>query len=386
MNYNETNGVLTLFFEGRIDSTNSADIGREAEKILTEKKPANVIIDAENLLYLSSAGLRVILNIRKKEPTLKIINVSAEVYDIMDITGFTEMMPVEKAYRMIDVEGCEVIGQGANGKVYRIDPETIAKVYLNPDSLPDIMRERELARRTFILGINTAIPYDVVKVRGGGYASVFELLNAKTLAKLIAEEPENIDKYIDCSVELLKTIHSKTVDTEDIPSMKATAVEWAEDIKNRLPEKEGAKLVGMMNAVNDDMHLMHGDYHVKNVMIQNGEVLLIDLDTVCYGAPVFEFASIFNAYEGFRNVKGPNADTFLGISLDAAKYILNETFARFFNTRDEEKIKLLKNKSMVVGYTRLLRRSIRRNLEPELIEYYRSNLIEAINSVDDLNF
>ena len=57
-----------------------------------------------------------------------------------------------------------------------IDPDTIVKVYLNPDALPEIHRERELARLAFVAGVPTAIPYDVVRIEGGGYGSVFELV------------------------------------------------------------------------------------------------------------------------------------------------------------------------------------------------------------------
>ena len=120
-------------------------------------------MDSENLEYISSAGLRVILRLKKAEPSLKVINVSADVYEIFDITGFTEIITIEKAYRKLSVEGCEAIGKGANGTVYRLDPDTIIKVYHNADALADIHRERELARRAFVLGIPTAIPYDVVK-------------------------------------------------------------------------------------------------------------------------------------------------------------------------------------------------------------------------------
>ena len=176
--------TLTISLDGRIDSTNA----EEVEKQITEIREANnydkIIIDAGKLDYISSAGLRIILRIRKEEDSLKIINVSSDVYEIFEMTGFSEMIPIEKAYRELSVEGCEVIGQGANGKVYRIDPETIIKVYKNPDALPEIKNERELARTAFVLGIPTAIPYDVVRV-GDGYGSVFELLNAKSFAKLI---------------------------------------------------------------------------------------------------------------------------------------------------------------------------------------------------------
>lgn len=171
----------------------------------------------------ASAGLRVILRLRKQEPELAIVNASPEVYEIFEMTGFTEMMPVSRAYRRVSVDGCEVIGQGANGKVYRLDPETIIKVYLNPNSLPDIHWERELARKAFVLGIPTAIPYDVVKV-GDGYGSVFELLNAKSFGSLIAEHPEEMDKYVKMYVDLLKKIHGTKVHPEDLRDMKSS---WA---------------------------------------------------------------------------------------------------------------------------------------------------------------
>ena len=45
--------------------------------------------------------------------------------------------------------------------------------------------------------------------------------------------------------------------------------------------------------------MLHGDYHSNNVMMQNGEPLMIDMDTLCVRHPVFELASTFNAYVGF---------------------------------------------------------------------------------------
>ena len=62
-------------------------------------------------------------------------------------------------------------------ELYRYDDETIVKTYFAKDALPEIKQERENARRAFVLGINTAIPYGIVRV-GDGYGTVTELLNA----------------------------------------------------------------------------------------------------------------------------------------------------------------------------------------------------------------
>ncbi|MBQ0084374.1 MAG: anti-sigma factor antagonist [Clostridiales bacterium] len=390
MKFSVDSNVLTVFLEGRIDSSNAQANGDEIEKILNENPHESVILDADSLEYISSAGLRVILKTRKAEPTLKIVNASSEVYDIFEMTGFTEMIPVSKAYRKLSVEGCEVIGQGANGKVYRLDPDTIIKVYYNPDSLPDIHRERELARKAFVLGIPTAIPYDVVRV-GNSYGSVFELLNAKSFAKLIKAEPENLDKYVELYVDLLKKIHSTELKDGEMPDMKAVALNWASFLKDYLPEDQFNKLYSLVEAVPKDNHMMHGDYHIKNVMMQNGEVLLIDMDTLCMGHPVFEMASVYLAYCGYSENDHSISESFMGIPHETAVEIWKKTLRLYFETDDEAKLKEYEDKAMVVGYTRMMRRTIRRNgFETELgrkdIETCKQHLAELLARVDTLEF
>ena len=253
-----TDGVLTIFLSGRVDSSNAETVEKELQSLIAANSADKLVLDAEDLAYISSAGLRVILRLRKENASLKIVNASSEVYDIFEMTGFTEMIPIEKAYRRLSVEGCEVIGQGANGKVYRLDPDTIIKVYLNPDSLPDIHRERELARKAFVMGIPTAIPYDVVKV-GDGYGSVFELLSAKSFAKLLIADPGNLDMCVKLSVELLKKIHGTELKKGDMPDMKAVALGWANFLADYLPAEQYEKLHSLIAAVPDDNHMLHGD-------------------------------------------------------------------------------------------------------------------------------
>ena len=246
MNNKFENGVLTVYPEGNIDSNNAEEFGRELEAIRNENPSGSLVLDLDELRYISSAGLRQILRLRKKEKSLKLINVSSEIYEIFDMTGFSEMMEIEKAYRRFSVEGCEVIGEGSNGIVYRINPDTIIKVYKNPDALEDIKKERELARTALVLGINTAIPYDVVKV-GDKYGSVFELLSAKSLTKLIVSDPDNIEKYVHIFIDLLKEIHSTPVKEGLLPDARLRAINWCRELEGRIPEDTYRKLLNMLD-------------------------------------------------------------------------------------------------------------------------------------------
>lgn len=391
LNFNLENGTLTLYPEGHVDSVNAPELEREITAIREANPAGSVVVDCEKLQYISSAGLRVILRLKKAVADTVLVNVSPEVYEIFDMTGFTEMMEIRKAYRVISVEGCEVIGQGANGKVYRIDPDTIVKVYLNPDALPEIHRERELARTAFVLGVPTAIPYDVVRVEGGGYGSVFELLNAKSFAKLLQTGEKTVDEIAQMSVELLKLIHSTVVKPESMPDMRAVALDWASFLKDYLPAEQAEKLVSLVAAVPEDNHMMHGDYHIKNVMLQNGESLLIDMDTLCHGHPVFELASMFNAYEGFHELDPSGCQDFLGIPKDMASALWQKELRLYLDGADEETVRTVEDKARIVGYTRLMRRTIRRGgLESEKgrreIENYKNRLLELLPRVDSLCF
>ena len=387
----EADGTLTLALRGHIDSANAPAVEEEVNAALQGSTAEHVVIDAEDLNYISSAGLRIVLRIRKTHADLKVINVSSEVYDIFDMTGFTEMLDVQKGYRKLSVEGCEVIGQGANGKVYRIDPDTIVKVYLNPDALPEIHRERELARTAFVLGVPTAIPYDVVRIEGGGYGSVFELLNATSFAKLLIRGEKSVDEVAKMSVELLKLIHATEVKPDSMPDMKTVALDWADFLKDYLPAEQAEKLRALIAAVPEDHHMMHGDYHIKNVMLQNGESLLIDMDTLCYGHPVFELASMYNAYCGYTELDHSVSQTFLGIPYETAVEFWNKSLRLYLGTEDEARVREVEEKAQIVGYARIMRRRIRRGgMNDEAgrreIENCKAHLADLLPKIDTLTF
>ena len=380
---------MNLKLTGRIDSNNAEKV----EKSLREQLSPGVdeiVLDMEELEYISSAGLRVILRLRKDYRNIRIINVNSEVYEILDMTGFAEMMPVEKAYRVVSVEGCEEIGRGANGTIYRIDQDNVVKVYNNADALSDIQHEREVAKLALILGIPTAISYDVVRV-GESYGSVFELLNARSFSNILASEPERMDWCVKEYVDMLKKIHSTLVPEDKLPDMKETALSWAEFVRAYLPEEAGNKLVALVEAIPHDDHMIHGDYHTKNLELTGDEVLIIDMDTLAVGHPVFELASMFNSFVGYSEYNHENVLRFQGFNWDTANEFWRKSLAAYLETGSRTKICEVEDKARIIGYTRMIRRSIRRKgLETEEgraeIELWKNELIGLLERTDTLLF
>ena len=381
---------MTIELKGRIDSGNAQDVGQEIAEKLREGEASPLVLDAEKLEYISSAGLRLILHLRKEHPELRIIGVNSDIYEILDMTGFTEMMPVEKAFRKVSIEGCEMIGRGANGSIYRIDQDNVVKVYKDPDALDDIKREREMAKMALILGIPTAISYDVVKV-GECYGSVFELLNARPLSKILAQDPGKMDWCVNEYVEMLRKIHGTLVPEGKLPDMNPTALKWAQFTKDYLPEEAGRKLVGLVEAIPHDDHMIHGDYHTNNLMLQNDEVLLIDMDTLAVGHPVYELGSIFNSFIGYSEYDPEVIKRFQGFDAETGKLFWKKSLAAYLGTDDEEYVRKVEDKARIIGYTRMIRRSIRRNgLETEEgraeIELWKKELLELLERTDSLVF
>ena len=384
MNTNEK----TIILYRKIDSTNVNLVEERLHNELNGHK-GNVIIDCDELEYISSAGLRIILKIKKNFPNTKIINCNQAVYEIFEVTGFTEMMDIEKGYRKISIEGCDIIGEGAYGIVYRLDPDTIVKVYKNPDSIDDIIKERERAKKAFILGIPTAISYDIVKV-GDLYGSVFEMLDAKSFAELL-RDGESINKLVKQSVQVLKLIHETENTNNDLPNKKEEAIEWAKYIEKYLPKEIGKKLLKMVKEIPERNTIIHGDFHVKNIMHLENENLLIDMETLAVGHPILELACSYSIYEGFECLDPKNPEKFLGIPQAECRKFMELTYQYYFDELEEEKIEEIKNKVKIICYMRLLRRQIKHfGLNSEeaksSIEFCKNYLIENVPKVDSLYY
>lgn len=386
--YRLDNNIIYIAIEGRIDASNAAIAEEKIFSIKNDNTDKYLVIDADKLEYISSAGLRVVLRLRKEEPKLAIINVAADVYEVFDMTGFTDMVTVEKAYPRMSVEGCEFIAKGANGAVYRYNDETILKTYFAKDSLPEIKQERENARRAFVLGINTAIPYGIVRV-GDGYGTVTELLSATSVTKLIRKNPEDLTLAANYYIDMLKSIHRIEAEDGELPDMKETALSWARFVAPYIPKEQADKLHSLIEAVPKRNTLMHGDYHTNNIMVQSGEPILIDMDTLCMGHPVFELGSMFNAFVGYSELNHQNMMDFFGYSFETAGKFWDMALKMYLGTNDESVCQSVAEKAMIIGYTRMLRRAIRRPNEaesPAKIARCKEMLEILLAKVDTLTF
>lgn len=289
-----THALLRL--EGRLDTAASQQVSMNIdEQLATLGHVDRLVCDATGLEYISSSGLRVLLTLRKRYPDFLLKEVCSEVYEVLEMTGFTKMMTVERALRSMSVDGCEEIGRGGVGIVYRINEDTIIKVFREGTDISEVRREITMSKEAFVLGMPTAISFDVVRV-GSQYGLVYELLNAETLSACIYKSPSRLDEYASLYAGLFRQLHSIEVQQ---PSLIPNAMQHVEESIHYISRYFDAPsidlLLSIVSAIPQANRLLHCDLQTKNAMMQGDELMLIDMGEVGYGHPMIDLGNAHSA-------------------------------------------------------------------------------------------
>lgn len=334
MKTKQENNRLTIYLEGRIDTNNAAQTERELLDAAATAPGATVVLDAGELEYISSAGLRALMKLRKTVGTaITVENVSPEVYEIFEVTGFTELLDVRKQLREISVEGCEKLGQGGNGSVYRLDEDKIVKVYKPWMELSAIDRERSFAKTAFVNGIPSVIAYDVVKV-GDCLGVVFELLKSDTLGHAMRNNPDKLEQYVDQYVELAKTLHSTHVPAGSFTRIQEVMHERANNLGKWCSAEEIALLHSIIDDIPEADTVTHNDLHPGNIMIQDGELVLIDMPEVTMGPPICDLTSIFRDMISAPQTQSNVIEGSVGMPADLILKVGNLFFMKYTGITD----------------------------------------------------
>ena len=85
----------TLIFApvGRLDTVTAGEF--ESELMASLEGVASLVLDFQDVAYVSSAGLRVILKAQKRMSNMKITGANAMVMEVFEITGFADILNLE---------------------------------------------------------------------------------------------------------------------------------------------------------------------------------------------------------------------------------------------------------------------------------------------------
>lgn len=378
MNYNFKleNDVLLVSLEGRLDTESAVAFEQELAVKCEETPHESLVFDASQLQYVASSGLRIMLKMAKTEKNFRIENAVPDVYNVFEMTGFSKIMTITKALRKIDLEKCERIGAGGNGAVYRISEDEIVKVNFNPETYAGLDKELAKAKEAFLLGIPTAISFDMVDCGEGKRGVVYETIKSRTLGETMQSNPDRMEELTEKYIEQLNLLHSTITDNPVFSNAKEYYSNQVTNAAKYFTEEEGRLMNMIVDALPEGNRLVHCDAHPKNLMIQGEEMLWIDMEQMSVGHPIYDLISIAVVLNGMRtdemilNIAGMDNAT-------VAK--LKDCFIRkYFRTEDPEQIKTF---ASIFDALRLIRTVFAVGFTSSNTEKYRPAIIEMSRQV-----
>ena len=298
MEFTYNAGSLLITLPARIDANNAADFEKELFAIEQLREAKEILPDAENLTYISSLGLRVILKLAKKfpnTPTL-IINASNEVYNVFDVTGMTSFIKVLKKRRLVNLSSAKLLASGMFGSVYRVNEEQILKVFHNLTAERKMQEIIDTMRLAFTHDIPTVIPFEVVKTEKG-FGILLELLNAEVLSTLMHDNPKDFDRHVIEMAKLAKTLADTKFEEGLLKNRNDFMTEVVESAAEYLTPEDISTLKSYVDLVPRRNSGVHTDFHARNIMIMDGKPLLIDMDEFGCGHPVWDITGTHMIYQ-----------------------------------------------------------------------------------------
>ena len=344
---NEGHAIITLC--GRLDTSSAMQTQAEINQFLSAQSPIlSVTVNAAELEYVSSSGLRILLSLTKQYKNFKLVEVNADVYDVLNMTGFVKIMCIERALRQMSIEGCEILGVGGVGTVYRYNDDTIIKVFRDGTTIDEVRNEITMSKEAFVMGMPTAISFDIVKV-GAQYGLVYELLHADTLSSLITHHPERIHEYARMYANLFRQLHAILVPAD---SCVTDALEHERKqvlhIRRYFSQENIDLLLQILDAVPAGNRLLHLDLQAKNAMVQGDELMLIDMGEVGYGHPVLDLA---HAYSSLILFVG-DYEAVIGMPRKLGEQLFDLTIDYYFEGQSADIIALRKQQIAAVANVR----------------------------------
>jgi len=286
---------LTVTLTDRLDAATAPSF----DASLTLEGVRELVLDCGGCSFISSAGIRSILKAKqalaKDQGKLVVTNVLPAVREVFDMTGLSDIIAIQKKIREISLEGRELLSAGVCGECYRIDDETVVKLY-NEGVEPHIAeQEKQFAKAAFVMGIPTAISYDVVSC-GTRTGIIFEFLNAELFSSVIREDLGNSERYAKMLSDTAKTLHAAQGDRTILPDLKERMRGYIRDIGYLLTQEQSDFLNEKLESLPDDDHCVHFDLHSSNIMVQDGELIIIDMGDLSTGTYLFDIGLIYLIY------------------------------------------------------------------------------------------
>ena len=180
---------------------------------------------------------------------------------------------------------------------------------------------------------------------------------------------------------MMKRMHQIPM-SEEFQDIKALYRKWIGDLKPFFTQEETDALNRLLDAIPDRDTFVHCDCHVGNVMVQNGELVLIDMADVGRGHPIFDIGSEFFHYK--ISPSSPSRDfalkTLLGFTPETNEFTdgIWDTLAKtYFQPQNEQEYRAITAIAFAAG---LLRSTVTAAKHQQLPQEHKQLIVSGTKS------
>ena len=198
-------------------------------------------------------------------------------------------------YEHINLDEYVQSGEGGTALSYsHKDGKTLAKLFMKGMGAETAEREFMVNKIVYEMGIPTPKPLRLV-TDGTRFGAEYELIpNKRSFARILSQEPEQLESLSLRFAAMAQEIHRTPVDTTRLPSMKNLIREQIVRYKE-IPEDVREKALQFLEAVPDSPTCLHGDLHIGNVITDGERTLWIDVGDFAYGVPEWDLGMMYYA-------------------------------------------------------------------------------------------
>ena len=193
----------------------------------------------------------------------------------------------------VDLADYTVSGDGHTAVSYNHkDGARMMKLYAG--FVPDTVPERELHTNWAVLNLGIRVPRAIRLVTDGQRSGVeFERIAGKrSIARAISQEPERLEEYTAEFARQCKALHATSCYKDIFPPARER-FRSAIDRSSGFDAAEKARLRAFVDAVPEAGTCLHGDLHIGNMIVADGNSWWIDLADFSFGDPRFDLGMLY---------------------------------------------------------------------------------------------
>ena len=287
--------------------------------------------------------------------------------------------------RAMDTDGLKCLGLPGWGP-WRLGDDLLLRTSRRERPLATLAQAQEVFdvyRAARLAGAPTPDALEIVKV-ADGYGVIVEYVTGLGLGTHFVFGSFSIDE-IGCAVgELTRTLHTATIDSGIDWAAKFACLAY--EIAPLFPNQLGARLVSLVNKMPASDTLLHGDLHMGNIVVCDGKLCIIDMETVGFGHPAFDLAIMHSVLMNASNYLPQQIHLPPDRCKQMAKHLWNTILRSYFEDADPLYIAQIDKRLMILSevYTLGYSLDIKAKKSESLSESQKERLATSIRLMQEL--